>query len=155
MIGDKDEKFIFAAQNRIPMIQRIQSVYLLLAALAAGLYDFLSLGIDETPQPEISVTALDHMPVFAVSSAVGLLALATIFLFRNRNLQMRLCRVNLLLISVLIGLSVFFLFGNPNGNIETPGFGLAMPIFMFVFSFLAMKKIADDEKLVRSMDRLR
>ena len=137
------------------MIQRIQSIYLLLATAAAVLFNFLSLGIDATTDGDVLVYGKDIIPILALSSLIGLISLISIFLFNNRKLQVKLCRLNLFLVAGLIGLSVFYLFGNPNGTIETPGVGLAMPLFMFVFNLLAMKKIDDDEKLVRSMDRLR
>jgi hypothetical protein len=122
---------------------------------AAVLFNFLSLGIDAKPSGDMLVFGKDIIPLLALSGAVGFISLVNIFLFAKRKVQIALCRLNLFLVAALIGLSVYFLFGNPSGTIETPGIGLVMPLFMFVFNLLAMKKIDDDEKLVRSMDRLR
>ena len=137
------------------MIQRIQSVYLLLAAAAAVLFNFIPLGIDEKSTGDIVIFGKDLLPLLIVSLISGGLALMTVFVYKNRTLQSRLCRLNLFVTSSLIGLTVFFLFGNPNGAVEMPGVGLAMLVFMFIFNLLAMKKINDDDKLIKSMDRLR
>ena len=137
------------------MLQRIQSIYLLLAATAIVVFNFVSLGIDETPDGDLVVLGKTIMPIFILSLVIAAFSFINIFLYSNRKLQMTVCRINLFLISCLIGISIFFLFGNPKGVIEMPGIGLIMPVFTFLFSFLALKKIDVDEKLVRSIDRLR
>ncbi len=137
------------------MIQRIQSVYLLLAAVAIVVFNFVALGIDETPDPDVIVMGKNLMPVFIVSLVIATISILNIFLFNNRKLQMNICKLSILIVVVLSGLTAYFLFGNPANAIEMPSIGLVMPIFTFLFSFLALKKINADEKLVRSIDRLR
>ena len=137
------------------MIQRIQSIYLFLSAAAAGLFSFLPLGTDETPDPDLQITASLFLPLLIIGIVVAVFSLLNIFLFKNRTLQMNVCRLALVLTVALVGLGAYFLYFNTGSRIELPGVGVIMPLFTLVFSFLALKKIGADEKLVRSADRLR
>lgn len=137
------------------MIQRIQSIYLFLAAVALILFNYLALGVDVKPDPDEIFYGNDHLPILIYSIVVAAISLLALFLFSNRQLQIKICRVNNLLIFGLIGLTIYYLFGNPDFNIESYGIGLVMPLFAMIFNILALKKIGDDEKLVQSMDRLR
>ena len=102
-----------------------------------------------------SLTILLNHALFFGSIIIAAISLINIFIFSNRVLQMRICRINLFLVFALIGMTVYFLIGIPSIAIEKPGIGLAMPLFALIFSFLGLKKIGADEKIVRSMDRLR
>ncbi len=137
------------------MIQRIQSIYLLLSTAAIALFNFLPLGIDETPEPDIIAMAPNFIELFGIAIGIGAISLINTFLFKNRKLQMNICKLTMVLILGLIGASAYFLLGVPETTIESPHVGLIMPLFALIFSFLAMKKIGQDEKLVRSIDRLR
>ena len=137
------------------MIQRVQTIYLFLAAAAIILFNYLSLGVDLDPDPDSIVYGKDLAPLFLGSIIVAAVSLINIFIYSNRGLQMRICRINLVLLFALIGMTVYLLIGNPADAIEKPGIGLAMPLFALIFSFLSLKKIGADEKIVRSMDRLR
>lgn len=137
------------------MIQRIQSIYLLLAAVAVVVFNFVALGIDETPEPDVVVFGKNMLALFIPSLVIACISFITIFLFSNRKLQMSITRINLFLVLVLIGLTIYFLFVDQANAVESPGMGLILPIFTFLFSFIALKKIGADEKLVRSIDRLR
>ncbi|MCB0501605.1 MAG: DUF4293 domain-containing protein [Bacteroidetes bacterium] len=137
------------------MIQRIQSIYLLLAAVAVVVFNFVALGIDETPEPDVVVFGKNMLALFIPSLVIAGISFITIFLFSNRKLQMSITRINLFLVLVLIGLTIYFLFVDQANAVESPGMGLILPIFTFLFSFIALKKIGADEKLVRSIDRLR
>jgi hypothetical protein len=87
-------------------------------------------------------------------SAIGLLALISIFLFKNRKLQATICALNFLLMLVY----VYLLFAETNRlnlfdiNWHWTAF---TPIVLPVFNILALRGIFADEKLIQSMDRLR
>lgn len=90
---------------------------------------------------------------FTILSVIaGALALATIFLFRNRKLQLRLCYLGIFLSVVL--LTLYFL---EMGNFYSGNIALwAVFYFAILISFiLATKGVRRDEKLIRSLDRLR
>lgn len=140
------------------MIQRIQSIYLLLAAAAA--FALLALAFVNVSGDTESVAAFsdgdfdvnDNTILMAGAIACGVLAFLNIFLFNNRKLQIRIGNLVILLNVVLLGLAGFFLYQAINGvNIElAPNAGFGMPILAAIFTFLANRRISKDEKLVKS-----
>ncbi len=117
------------------------------------------------------------LTAFALKDAAGavaqpalymgiLLSLATvlpfivIFLFKNRQLQIRLCAAEIILLIgslVVMGIYLYLsyrLFDAANGIISVK-IGIAMPVLAIVFVALAIRSIFRDEVLVRSLDRIR
>jgi peptidoglycan/LPS O-acetylase OafA/YrhL len=88
----------------------------------------------------------------------GLLSFGAIFLLKNRGQQKSLARVAAVFNLVGIALAVFF-FTQDNvmssGVTPNDGIGLYTPIVGFVLILLAVRAIGKDDKLVKSMDRLR
>ena len=141
------------------MIQRIQSLWLLIVAIAAFATYTLTLYIgtrtDGTPLP---LLLADRFLLVIVIILLGLLALICIFLYKNRKLQFRLS-----VLGAIFSLGFLFLeylkveeFRTEN-NIVSGSYqiGALLPILMFVFYILAARGIYKDEKLVKSLDRLR
>jgi len=83
----------------------------------------------------------------------GLLSLIAIFLFKNRKLQMSLSYVAILAGFVLMGTVAYLQVSTD--SVGTYSVGMAMPLAGILFSLLATVFIKKDDKLVRSMDRLR
>lgn len=145
------------------MIQRIQSLFLLLAAGGLGSLFALPLvqtksAIPENPFLEDGAyTLLDHPALWAVFGLAGLLALVSIFLFKNRKLQMRLVLFALIGILAGVGLSVALLWQAdwPQELSWQWQAGTFMPLIAILFLALAYRFIRKDDRLVRSMDRLR
>ncbi len=144
------------------MIQRIQSIYLLIATLlSGGLIFLLNLWVTEQG---IKFFALDSLSsdnlvlasVFVLFIASAVLTLITIFQFKKRQLQFVLGRLTILINFILVGILVYFA-QNLSGEIKISekGIGLLIPIFTIVFVVLANKAIKKDEELVKSVDRLR
>ena len=146
----------------ISMIQRIQSIYLLIATLLSGGLIFL-LNLWVTKQG-IKFFALDSLSsdnlvlasVFVLFIGSAVLTLITIFQFKKRQLQFVLGRLTILINFILVGILVYFA-QNLSGEIKISekGIGLLIPIFTIVFVALANKAIKKDEELVKSVDRLR
>lgn len=139
------------------MIQRIQTIYLLLATLATFLLIIVPLGGIDDPE---SATTLDicvhHMqPVMIGAIISGIISLISIFLFRNYTLQMNVIRINIGLCFLLIAGICYYLFVEPVTRISSPGIGLPLPLFALIFNFLALKGVKHDHSLIRSYDRLR
>ncbi|MES2279309.1 MAG: DUF4293 domain-containing protein [Bacteroidota bacterium] len=155
------------------MLQRIQSIYLLFAALVI-LALFLSPvahnvylgGIPST----IKVTGIyqdvngaQHLTtpftvLSIVTAIVGLVPLVIIFLYKNRKQQIMLCYAAIL---VIIGYSFWL---SQEVKTVTDGFemktsnfgiGILLSSISIVLMILAVKSIQKDEKLVKSADRLR
>lgn len=136
------------------MLQRIQTVYLFLAALSSGGLIFV-FQLWENSQGE-PVYAQDDYTVLILFLISALISLVTIFLFKNRKLQFVLGRLNILLNLILLGLFVYWSLMVPGeSNISEKGIGMLIPIISIVFLVLANKAIKKDEDLVKSVDRLR
>ena len=136
------------------MLQRIQTIYLLLAAgVSAGLIYVFELYITSE---EIKIFADNNIYVFATFLASALLSIISIFKYKNRKSQFMLGRLNIILNFFLLG---FFVYQSLNISGETAvsekGIGMFLPIVSIVFLALANKAIKKDEDLVKSVDRLR
>ena len=141
------------------MIQRIQSVWLLLAGIAAFLtlkFSFYSghLIKDAQPRPVAFLPATGNILLTITTVATGLLALVVIFLYKDRRLQMRLSFVALLL--SCIDLVLYFVetkkFVPGEGNYDlTAIIAIVIPVLII----LAIRGMVRDQKLVKSLDRLR
>jgi len=136
------------------MIQRIQTVYLLLAAgVSAGLIFIFHLWITSEG---VKIFATDDMLYLGFFLGSALLSLITIFNFKNRKLQFVLGRLNIILNFILLGIFVYLLLTPPGeSNISEKGVGIFVPILSIVLLVLANKAIKKDEDLVKSVDRLR
>lgn len=136
------------------MIQRIQSIYLFIAALISGvLIFFVSLWSNEAGE---AVYVEDVILALAMFLGSAVLSLVTIFLFKNRKLQFVLGRVNILLNFFLLGVFVYWTLTVPGEmQISEKGIGMFIPVLSIVFLVLANKAIKKDEDLVKSVDRFR
>ncbi len=146
------------------MIQRIQSIFLLLASGACfGLFGTdaadSEVKIDNSQLfNDGSYNVFDDPVLMGVFALAGVVFLANIFLFRNRPLQMKLSLLAVVLAVIGVGYGVFRYFTDAAAEIVSavsPDVGLALPIITLIFGLLARNYIQKDEKLVRSADRLR
>ncbi|MCL6294494.1 DUF4293 domain-containing protein [Jejuia spongiicola] len=136
------------------MLQRIQTIYLLIAAgVSAGLIYVFELWITSD---DLKVFAADINYVFAGFLTSAFFSIVTIFRYKNRKSQFMLGRLNIILNFFLLG---FFVYQSLNISGETAvsekGIGMFLPIVSIVFLALANKAIKKDEDLVKSVDRLR
>lgn len=133
------------------MIQRIQSIWLLLASVAA--FVTLRLPFYYTPTPNaLEINGTDHFTTLIGLAFSGCLSFISIFLYGNRMLQLKVVLVNFLL-SVLIGFFIYkIVIANPGGGFTLPSISLFLLPILQVF---AMVKIYKDEMLVKNIDRLR
>lgn len=112
------------------MIQRKQTVFLLLACILALVCFFMR---------------MQWIDIVQLVSA--LLSAFTIFQYRRRIMQARLCLAGLFVVFVwYIGIAVL------EGRVGTVE---ALPMVNAILIFMARKGILDDEKLVRAADRIR
>lgn len=143
------------------MIQRIQSIYLLVTSILSlvFIYVFELLTVNETKVfakdllfsellLEISIPVLFYLS--------GLIALFTIFLFKNRKLQFVLGRVIILINLILLGILIYQSVNLPGEDVSSEkGIGMFIPTVVILLIVLANKAIKKDEDLVKSVDRLR
>ncbi len=143
------------------MIQRIQTIYLLLVVLiTVAVLKFISLWSIATTTKVIAldlfssdVLMLKIIPVLFIG--VVILALISI-LFTNRKLQFVLNRLNILINLFLLGLLLYVLLSlSGEMKISEKGIGVFVPLLAILLLVLANKAIKRDEDLVKSVDRLR
>jgi len=138
------------------MIQRIQTVYLFLAfVLMMGLFIF---PIYITNQGADEFYVDEHTILAGLTLAVSLVSLGDIFLYKNRPLQMNLVWLGVVLDLAFIGLSSYYYYQDVlEESVAEISFdvGVALPIIVLILLFMAYNGIRKDEKLVRSLDRLR
>lgn len=138
------------------MIQRIQSIWLLLAAVFAFLtfklpfYQGAVLQATADVKPEVDAQSTIWLTI--VAALTGALAFINIFFFNNRKLQLRICVFGIILGVVLIALCFMEMTKFSSGSIA-----LSCIIYFAIIAFyiLAANGISKDEKLIKSMDRLR
>lgn len=133
------------------MIQRIQSVWLLLASAAA--FSVLRFPFYYTPVPTaFEVNGSDQYSTLISLAFSACLSFITIFLYGNRMLQLKVVIVNFLL-SILIGYFTYkIVISHPGGGFTLPSLALfVIPIFQL----MAIVRIYRDHVLVKSTDRLR
>lgn len=157
------------------MLQRKQSLFLLLAAICGALtfvfpvdsftrgdqgFVFRTTGFFMVDGTRVADAAA-KVPFAILLGFLSAMLVAIIFMYTNRKRQLRLTRIVTLLTTAV----VVFLFITDNSiraYLEQGGkvsncFGLSagLPLLMIVFTFLAERGIRKDEELVKSMDRLR
>ena len=150
------------------MLQRIQTLFLLLAAAAMLTASVTPLALFNYNGDEVMFEAMgiylngtlsdSTWGLFVIGVISSLLALVTIFLYNKRKLQIRLSIFNVV---VMVGFYLFFIFilyqVYPVENLEFQrvGVGVIMPVIAIILIVLAIRKIGADEALVRSLNRLR
>lgn len=164
------------------MIQRIQSLYLFIAGTAVALMFFFPVAkiekLNEAPDNasaphrfyEITLTGKHELlngqttkiENYTINTLLGTIILigsfACLFLYRNRMNQMRICRINLLLATLLLVMvftSLMTELADPGLIRKSYEIGAYLLSITIVFTFLATRAIQKDENLVRAADRLR
>ena len=139
------------------MLQRFQTLWLLLAAIFAFLTFKLpfysgSKIIKDVIQPDVRLDASSQILILILTGLVILCCFIAVFLFKNRKKQLTLTVINLILSIILLVLYFLQIQKFQTGIISLSClFTLAIPIFLL----LAARGIWKDEKLIKSLDRLR
>lgn len=145
------------------MIQRIQTVYLLLAAAAGAAPWFFNLWRARLVNNTYSYfSGQSSYLYFVLMMVIIVLALVSIFLFKRRRLQLRLTILNILLSVGLIALQYYLIEGEKKRLTDTAVLDSStylpaafLPVLIVVLLFLAARGIYKDERLVKSLNRLR
>ena len=145
------------------MIQRIQSIFLLLSGASFFSlfgFPFASSSVAIPHLLSDMVYNVQDSPILMTLSGLGgLICIGAIFLFNNRELQVKMSYIGIVL-SILVAVVAGLLMYNER-TITTDfdkindQFGMYLPVISLVFSVLAARFIRKDENTVRSMDRLR
>lgn len=137
------------------MIQRIQTIYLLLAFVVTGiLLFFIPLWTMSDSKEYYFMQSQVYTILLGLSTTLTLLSIVS---YKKRQNQFVIGRLNIILNLILLGL---FVYRSLNLSGETPavsekGIGMFLPVVAIVLLVLANKAIKKDEDLVKSVDRLR
>ena len=137
------------------MIQRIQTIYLLLAFVVTGiLMFFFPLWTMSDNKEYFFMQSQVYTILLGLSTSLTLLGVVS---YKKRKNQFVIGRLNIILNLILLGL---FVYRSLNLSGETPavsekGIGMFLPAVAIVLLVLANKAIKKDEDLVKSVDRLR
>ncbi len=154
------------------MIQRIQTVYLLIAEILIGAlfyvpfaeiagkegsiyrFDIKGIYLEGVQKSEIIYSSLPLVLLWAMSL---ILILVTIFLYKNRVLQMRISTINIFILLGLGGLIFYYVWSGAKllMGVYSLTIYLVFPVIAAILIYLAIRAISKDELLVRSIDRIR
>lgn len=154
------------------VIQRIQSIYLLIAAVAMGIFTFCPLGQITTAEYTMlfnswgmfsegeatSAVATFELPTIyltLISAIAFLLPLVDIFLYKNMPLQKRVCAIALLLTVGAASVAGILGYTAIEGSSVAWSSVVCAPIVAIIFLLLAWRGISSDQRKLRSYDRIR
>jgi hypothetical protein len=141
------------------MIQRIQTLWLLISTMCAALFIFMpvykGVYLNGTLQ---AVSIRENLFLLAGSAILTTISFLSIFMFKNRKAQKRLIILNILLI-IGVFIAQYYLievFKKDMGIVQGDWQMIAiLPLFMLLFHVFAYRGIRADEKLLNSADRMR
>ena len=145
------------------MIQRVQTIFLFLVAGVFGAFFGLPFATSDVAAPDFfsdkDFDVLDHVALLGLAGLGILLALITIFLFKNRKLQIKFGYM-IIALAIILPAAAYFLFKDQsvstNSSVQIsiqPG--VFLPLVAIILASIANYYIRKDDKLVKSMDRLR
>ena len=150
------------------MLQRIQTVYLLLASISMVVSLLTHLAVFTMGGELVSFEAMGFTlngeiifstwGLFIIGNISAILSVGIVFLYNKRMLQIRLSVINIFLILGYYGLIAFYIYmRNPEVEsvFQNIGIGIITPFIAMIFTYLAIRKIGADEALIRSLNRIR
>ena len=152
------------------MIQRIQSIYLLVVTILLGsifIYPFAELlssdgqlfifkfsGLTIENEDGLYLITIPRIILLVITV---LISFVSVFLFKKRIIQMRLNSFNIILMIGYLGLNYYYIqnFSNQLDGVVSYEITAIFPFVAAVLTYLAIRAIGKDEALIRSMDRIR
>lgn len=138
------------------MIQRQQTLWLLLSSVAALLsymFPFVTgKAIIKNVLTERVITAGSEFILLLVTGISLILSTVIIFLYKNRKQQMQLCLVGMV---VAAGIILLYILEVKKLTTGTLALSSVLPFLVLIGYFLAYRNIRKDEKLIKSLDKLR
>lgn len=140
------------------MIQRQQTLWLLLATVAAALTFKFPFATGEeivkntTMKQLVETTAGNNFFTLILTIASAIISTITIFMFKDRSMQIKLCLLGLL---IAIGILALYILDMNKLISGTPAIWALLPAVVILGYFMAFYNIRKDQKLVKSLDKLR
>ncbi len=148
------------------VIQRIQSVYLLIAVILMVVFAFFPALSFDLADKTVLYGALEtgragnmHINplLFTLIALISCLAFIDIFLYKNLQRQMTVCFVDIIIgLAMLVAIGIqAFVVGNREGWTVSWQWTALLPVLSIIFLMLAHKSMSNDKKKLRDADRLR
>jgi hypothetical protein len=147
------------------MIQRIQTVFILVAGLLVGSLYVLKFAHLSVNQELHTFTAygifkgetlvFDGLPIMILIGIIALIHLVIIFMYKKRIRQIRMLAFTIVLLLGLFGLFFYFTYAGFDDAKVAFKAPIVFPFLAIILDYLAIRAIGKDEALVRSMDRIR
>ncbi len=149
------------------MIQRIQSLYILIATALIALSAFMPLLSFITTDGDCQFLAsgilqgdsiiLRTIPLLILLIAAAVLNFTALISFKKRMLQIRFLVFSIVLHLCSYGLGAYYLLQIKNSiiNVTTKSIAMTFPFIAAILLYLAIRSIGKDEALVKSLDRIR
>jgi hypothetical protein len=135
------------------MLQRIQTIYMIIAILLMGA---LYLWFPAITDGDAVIIDRNEVLVFGLIFGSIALTIISILSFKKRQFQFVLNRLSIILNFVLLGVFVYRALSISGETlVSEKGIGVLIPIISIVFLVMANKAVKKDEDLVKSVDRLR
>lgn len=149
------------------VIQRWQSVLLLIATIFMAIFSFSSLceiklegnsfilnafGIENLNDPEANQSVYY---LFGLSLLSAILSLIAIFMYRNTRFQKILCRINMLIMLAVYAVVMIIPYNSFAGADVVWSLSIVFPAIAMISTFVAHRLIVSDENKLKSYDRIR
>jgi hypothetical protein len=152
------------------MLQRIQTVYILLVVVLMAALTFFPLAVFQSGDTfyKLDIFQLTNLAqssesyptwwMFVLTEIIAIVGVIALYKYKNRILQIRLCVFNAIMLIcyyALFGFTVYIVKqALPEASLSVK-FALSFPLISLILDYLAIRNIGADEILVRSLDRLR
>lgn len=140
------------------MIQRRQTLWLILATVCAFLsfqFPFVT-GKESVPNSsamlDVVIDAASNFFLLILTGASIVLSMVTIFLFKDRKLQQNLCLLGIL---ISLGIIIIYIVQYLKLITPTPALWAVLPFLVLISYIMALRGIRHDEKLIKSLNKLR
>lgn len=152
------------------MIQRKQTIFLLIAAISSivclcmpiGTFRPVNLGVDSHIYNlwiQNGNGALDYgsCPLFFILLLNAVISVYTIFLYKKRKLQMKLCRYNNVLVLIWYAVYAAIVMTAKSDLLSDfrIGFAAVLPLVSLILTVMARRGVKADEALIRAAERIR
>lgn len=152
--------YVLIIKNMV--LQRWQTVFLFLAAVAMAVFTFMPVMEFATEQGNLTLSALgcgesgvNNYLLLTIDCLVVVMLIIAIFKFRNLKLQQRLCKINILLIVALIIAIGVLWFMQRSQSIAVLSLWVILPFVAIFFTLWANGRIKADRKLLSDSERIR
>lgn len=138
------------------MIQRQQTLWLLLSSVAAVLSFMFPFVVGDKMEKNLltrkTVDADSNFILLLLTGASLILSTIIIFLYKNRKQQMQLC-----LLGILLAILIIVMYILQMNKLIKPTLALfcILPFAVLTGYFMAFRNIRKDEKLIKTLDKLR